>query len=150
MNRTCKKCGAEKPLDDFSKNITYACGRDSACKVCRGRQNKLHRERNPEKYKAYKEKWLKKDPEGAKLKMESCRLRRRYGITLEQYNTLKAKQNNRCAICLSPPNGCRLSVDHCHKTGRVRGLLCRPCNAVLGLLKEDPSLFLRAIDYLKL
>lgn len=149
MNKTCKNCRAVKSSDDFYKNKTYASGVSNTCKVCHYQQCKLNREKNPEKYKAHKDNWIKKNPEWAKFVTSRAHWKRRYGITPEQYDVLKLKQNNQCAICLSPPEGCRLSVDHCHKTGRIRGLLCRQCNAVLGLLKEDPSLFFRAADYLK-
>ena len=77
---------------------------------------------------------------------------RSYGITVDQYNALLKRQRQACAICRAPSlkkmNG-RLYIDHCHKTGRVRGLLCDFCNKAIGFLKDDPKLFLRAHAYLK-
>lgn len=56
-----------------------------------------------------------------------------YGITLEQYNAMRAAQNGCCAICgITPTEKRQLHVDHCHSTGRVRALLCSPCNTQLG------------------
>lgn len=73
-----------------------------------------------------------------------------YGITSEEYASIASHQGGVCAIC-QRARGLkrRLSVDHCHKTGRVRGLLCQPCNKhVLGHLRDDPAAFQRAIAYL--
>ena len=64
------------------------------------------------------------------------------------YNAMWAAQDGKCAICRQP---CikALSVDHCHKTGRIRGLLCMRCNMALGLFKDDTAMMKRAIDYLE-
>jgi hypothetical protein len=75
---------------------------------------------------------------------------KKYGITLVEYNSLSVSQGGKCAICGEhSPVGRRLSVDHDHFTGRVRGLLCHWCNRGIGLLREDENLFLRAILYLR-
>src|SRR5215470_1693407 len=67
-------------------------------------------------------------------------LLRRYGITLEEYDRLLALQNGVCAICEQKPKGRRfLCVDHCHRTGRVRGLLCTRCNVAIGLFEDNPE-----------
>jgi hypothetical protein len=80
-------------------------------------------------------------------------LRRRNGITLEQYNELLERQGGGCAICgkLSSEeyNGKFLHVDHDHKTGKVRGLLCNDHNHGLGQFHDDPVLLRRAADYLE-
>ena len=79
---------------------------------------------------------------------------RRYGITLEDYNTLLEQQNGVCAICKNPETLTvkgkivNLSVDHCHDTGVVRGLLCRSCNVGLGNFRDDVNLLETAISYL--
>lgn len=78
-------------------------------------------------------------------------MKKNYGLTFEGYEEMLRKQNGVCKICLSPPpkqRKKRLSVDHCHKTGRVRGLLCDSCNRGLGLFKDNPDLMLNAISYL--
>ncbi len=68
------------------------------------------------------------------------------GMTIEQYEELLKQQGNCCAICHKPAK--RLHVDHNHTTGKVRGLLCRPCNTGIGLLDESPSTLLSAVKYL--
>ena len=78
-------------------------------------------------------------------------LQRNYGLTEETYLKMLAKYHNACWICgLVPGEGRRrLSVDHDHKTGRVRGLLCYPCNKGISLFKDSPELLRKAIDYLE-
>jgi len=71
----------------------------------------------------------------------------KYNMTLEQYKALAKKQNNRCAICYN--DGVVLNVDHCHDTGKVRGLLCSSCNRGLGFLGDTVKGVKRALDYLK-
>ena len=73
----------------------------------------------------------------------------RYGITPEQYKVLLKKQNNRCALCGKKPHGRRLSVDHCHKENRVRGLLCVKCNSAIELVAANPFWADRAKAYLR-
>lgn len=73
-----------------------------------------------------------------------------YGLTKEQYDQLYASQEGRCYICRRATGRTRrLSVDHDHKTGFVRGLLCRPCNTFLGHLRDDPEGFERGASYLR-
>jgi hypothetical protein len=77
-------------------------------------------------------------------------IKRRYGITAQEYNRMYEIQGGRCAICRRATGATRrLSVDHDHKTALVRGLLCRICNNLLGHARDDPELFRRAIDYLE-
>jgi hypothetical protein len=73
---------------------------------------------------------------------------KRYGLTLEQYQSLVEKQGGRCAICKRVLEKI-LVVDHCHETGRVRGLLCDRCNAGLGMFVDNPLILKSAIEYLK-
>jgi len=72
----------------------------------------------------------------------------RYGITLEDYNNMYEAQSGLCAICFKSSGARRLSVDHNHTTGAVRGLLCHRCNTSLGLLNDDVNVLLSAIKYL--
>lgn len=74
-----------------------------------------------------------------------------YGITAEEYQAILDYQGGRCAICQRATGATkRLSVDHDHKTGAVRGLLCTPCNRdVLGHLRDDPAALRRGADYLE-
>lgn len=81
-------------------------------------------------------------------------LRESFGLSLEEYQKMHDEQGGRCAICDSPETETRngkvkmLAVDHCHGTGRVRGLLCSPCNQAIGKLRDDPAIIRRAADYL--
>jgi len=92
--------------------------------------------------------------EGLANRCKACRaavapaqhLRRKYGLTEAERDELIASQGGTCCICLSAP---AVHVDHCHKTGRVRGVLCFNCNSGLGLLRDDPEAAYRAADYLE-
>jgi hypothetical protein len=75
-----------------------------------------------------------------------------YGLDFKDYQKMLEAQGHKCAICGSPPPNnrkTRLAIDHCHKTGKVRGLLCDRCNRSIGLLKDNVSILQKAIEYLK-
>ena len=74
------------------------------------------------------------------------KLKKRYGLTEEQYNTILAEQEGKCGICKRYR---RLSVDHDHKTGKNRGLLCSNCNSGLGLFEENQNVLTSAKQYLQ-
>jgi hypothetical protein len=78
-------------------------------------------------------------------------LRRLYGITLEQYDELLARQDNKCPVCLKHESEftIKLAVDHDHKSGEVRGLLCNYCNHRMVGRHRDPALLRRIADYLE-
>lgn len=80
-------------------------------------------------------------------------LRRKYGLERADFDRMVVEQGNRCRICRREPNGnghhARLHVDHCHTSGRVRGLLCSNCNTMIGLAGEDPKVLLAAVEYLE-
>lgn len=75
-------------------------------------------------------------------------LKRAYDLTPEQRDALMASQGGCCAVCRSRP-GYKLVVDHCHATGKVRGLLCKGCNWALGNMKDNPGLLRLAAEYLE-
>lgn len=81
-------------------------------------------------------------------------LRDSFGLSLKQYQEMHDRQNGKCAICDQPETQSRggkvkaLAVDHCHTTGRIRGLLCCDCNQGIGKLKDDLIIIRRAADYL--
>lgn len=80
-----------------------------------------------------------------------ARLRRLYGIGLTEYVGMRTNQNNECAACRREWESWenRFSVDHDHRTGHVRGLLCQPCNLALGHVNDDPERLQALIEYLK-
>ena len=96
------------------------------------------RKNNPDKYKSYVRKYREKNPERERAR----HLMREYGITLAEYNAMLVQQGSVCAICKQPEtqerNGVKysLAVDHCHKTGKVRGLLCFKCNSAIGSFEK--------------
>jgi len=106
-----------------------------------------------EHQKACQRKWQAANKDRVRNKS----LLRRFGITLAQYNAMLEKQSGVCAICqksekvIDKRSGKTnfLSVDHCHKTGKVRGLLCKECNTGIGKLKDDADLIMKAAKYLK-
>ena len=109
--------------------------------------------KNQSKLKEYRKQWNKRnrDPEQEKLRQRKKELKRKYGITLEQYNQMFADQNGNCGICKRNQSEftIALCVDHCHATGAVRGLLCMGCNTALGHLNDDPELVQSALNYLR-
>lgn len=110
------------------------------------------RKNNPEKYRKAVSNWRARNP----TYESALKLKMRYGITPEQYSELFTVQEGRCAICGNEESIChsrskkvqKLAVDHCHSTGKVRGLLCQDCNRGLGKFHDDPIRLQKAIEYL--
>lgn len=79
-------------------------------------------------------------------------IKRKFGVDRDTYDAILLKQGGGCAICKMPPvvdgRNKRLAVDHNHQTGEFRGLLCTPCNTMLGRFGDDPALFAQVIAYL--
>lgn len=95
---------------------------------------------------AYAKQWRKDNPD----KVKNSELRKRFGITLEDYTNMYNEQDGKCKICNIQGNivGFSLCVDHNHDTGKVRGLLCNTCNLGIGNLKDSVDNLKRAIEYL--
>lgn len=88
--------------------------------------------------------------EARKLTMRKWHLKTNHGLTLEDFEAMLLNQNGCCALCgTDVPGPLSWNVDHNHNTGKVRGLLCQPCNVGLGNFKEDPELLYRAVNYLR-
>lgn len=142
--KTCASSG-DQPVDNFYKDRSMKSGLDKYCKVCR---TTIHRNAysNLEMTNRTKE-WKSRN----KTRVRSNRLRYEYGIDLAKYKSMLEKQEGKCAGCLRHQSEFKiaLAVDHCHRTGKVRGLLCSACNKGIGLLKDDPKLLLRLAEYLK-
>lgn len=116
----------------FHKNKIGNKGHYPRCKACRSLVSQ----------KRY---W--KDPNVSR----ALGMKRRYGINIAQYEQMVIAQNNKCAICEIHQNDLkkRLSVDHCHLTKMVRGLLCENCNLGLGKFKENKNIIQKSLDYLR-
>jgi len=124
--KVCSSCKKEKDLSCFYAK-TYCC------KEC-SKQKARTQYRNRGSLKQYN---------------REEHLQRRYGISSLVYEKMLADQNGVCWICKRPPKKRRLSVDHCHTTGKVRGLLCWNCNyRLLPTGRDNPEIFQRAADYL--
>lgn len=105
---------------------------------------------NPRIWRKYSNPPIIRRGEGKKVAYWRRHLRNRYGITLEDYNTMLESQNGVCAACKTPSDTTRrLCVDHCHNTGKIRGLLCFKCNAILGLSHDSIDILRSAIDYIE-
>lgn len=159
IKRLCTGCNQEKPLDSdhFTKDKYDPTGFTYRCKICRGKAHKEWCLKNPEKVKEInhlnrdKRKQFYKSPEGI-ISSRRAHLKRVFGISLEEYNIMSEKQNHICAICGKPEMNNKnkvLCVDHNHKTGAVRQLLCGLCNSGLGAFRDDKTLLTKAIKYLK-
>lgn len=139
--KTCTKCGGEKPESEFYKR----CGRDTLhnwCKKCFCACNRKNLSS------------MKEENPGRVRKMNSIRARKlNYGLSKEAYANLLTEQEGRCALCgeefSSLNNKRKIHVDHCHVTGRLRGLLCFSCNVGLGNFKDSKMRLLLAIRYLQ-
>lgn len=108
------------------------------------------RKGNPDKVRAQDRSWRRRNPEKMKQINLRARLKKAFGMTEADYELLLEAQGGKCAICERPPRGPRrLHVDHCHRTGVIRGLLCASCNPALGIMKDSPELLRKAAEYLE-
>lgn len=105
--------------------------------------------RNREQRLAYQRKYREENREKYLSCNRDWHLRTKFGINLDEYERMREAQEGKCAICRSEPRSRELAVDHCHETGKVRGLLCTLCNTALGKFQDDPELLAAAIAYLE-
>lgn len=134
----CPGCEVNKPLSEFHKCYSRPQGVNGYCKICFRARHKLA-------YPRYRRRILAHSAIYGRTK--------RYGITLNDYNTFLRQQHERCAIChgkeINQKGSTRFCIDHDHRTGEVRGLLCHKCNKGLGNFKDSPVLLENAKRYLK-
>ncbi len=127
--RRCSKCRKDRTLDLFfikkEKNPKYFRF-NSPCKICMREHNKQRKDY-----------------------LRNYHLIRNFGISEDQYNEILEKQDGKCKICNKHPSVKKLAVDHCHKTGKIRGLLCEKCNTGLGMFKDDITNLRSAISYIR-
>lgn len=131
--KVCTKCKTEKPGNEFPKRTKNKDGLYSWCKTCTSQAVRNYRKLNPDKMRVQdRNSWLKKT----------------YGITAKEYDSQFEKQNGLCAICGKPESlGKKLAVDHDHRNGKIRGLLCFRCNTRLAHI-EDVKFVIQANLYL--
>jgi len=119
----------------------------------RGAYQAAYHQKNKDKRKQQRKDWMKNNPEARKAihRNISRRVRmKRYGITPDEYKILLQSQNYKCATCHSEdPGGKDWCIDHCHTSGRVRGLLCRACNLALGMVKDNQQTLENMLSYLR-
>lgn len=136
--KVCTVCELEKPFEEFYNRQASEDGKAYRCKECDNQAVKKYRKAHEERYR---------------IKARTNQLRFKYGIEPEEYERLNKNQDGLCAICQQPnihkpPHITKLVVDHCHATGKVRGLLCNKCNQALGLFQENVENLARATSYL--
>lgn len=133
--KSCSTCKTERPASDYHRSRTTNDGLDPRCKPCRKTATASHT-----------------IDQARRRSGQNLRL---YGITAEELEAMRLEQHDLCAICHEPETMTyrgrpkTLSVDHCHDTGKVRGLLCAACNFALGKFKDNPALLRSAADYLE-
>lgn len=134
--KRCPTCGETKPAEAFyrSKYSKYSCS--SYRKRCQNLLSTSYARENKDKIQPL---------------LRGYSIKRRYGLTVQDYEAMLRRQGFRCAICGTEEcaTGRNLAVDHCHTTGKVRGLLCANCNRGIGSLKDSEELLQRAIEYLQ-
>jgi hypothetical protein len=168
--KICKYCGIEYPISMYEKTR-------NRCKPCRKIQRREEYLLNIDKNREYRRNWafIHYDERKAKLRVwqllnpdkmkkysqkwktinrdiiKDRRIKTHYGLTPDEHDRLFVKQDGRCAIC--DKDACELKklfhVDHDHKTGKVRGLLCESCNHLIGNALDNVNILLSAIDYLE-
>jgi hypothetical protein len=132
MTKQCKTCKEPKPLVEFRFNTKGKYSwHENNCKKCNLERGKERNQQFP------------------RIRKNGI-LKRKFGITIEDFDALLERQNGKCAICEVPHDLVKygLRVDHDHKTGKVRSLLCDTCNKGLGYFKDSSTLIQKAIDYL--
>ncbi len=143
--KLCTTCGINKELDAFHNYAKGPGGKAYRCKVCDNAARKAYHERHPER---------------TRQSHRKANLLNKYGLTVESYDAMWEHQAGQCKICSTEMVNIRIDgesrnksntacVDHCHTTGRVRGLLCTTCNKALGLFKDDAQRLRTAAAYLE-
>jgi hypothetical protein len=164
--KVCSTCKLEQTISQFKPDERYECGYASQCRGCRLQTRRSWASR-PEVAKhlaAYKANRYRKNISGerdkalarerrrrvvARDKISAYELRRRYGMSRNQYEALLARQQGVCAICRKACSLRKnLCVDHDHETGHIRGLLCVKCNSGIGAFADSSAIIRRAADYL--
>ncbi len=148
--KICTKCKIESAVTDFHKDKNRKDGLCLWCKPCSIANATRYYRHGPvvrEKNKKFRPK-ISREEKLSRNRIVTAKkmMPRKYGISYERYLEMYLSQNGRCLICsFQKP---RLAIDHCHRTGVVRGLLCKKCNSALGLLNDDAKTAENAAEYL--
>lgn len=149
--KKCSKCRETYEVSEFLKDESKRDGYHPNCVHCQKVSRKEYfsrpevKARNNERLR----RWKQNDPEGYKRIAKNSRLKKEYGITLDDYEAMLTEQDGKCFICGKDSDWGTLAVDHCHKTGKVRKLLCFSCNTSIGKFNDDPALLRKAAEYLE-
>lgn len=149
--KTCSKCNQTKNLNLFYRNKRNKDGLNYYCKECSNSiNNDFRKNRYPldkQKNRDNQKRWQQRHSKEVKDK----KLKAKFNITIKDYNNMLTEQNYSCKICCIKQIDLtiNLSVDHCHFTGKIRGLLCNSCNLALGLFKDNIEYLKNAQNYLK-
>lgn len=144
--KRCCRCKETKNIDDFYNNRGTRDGKTADCRVCSYERSKAWKEANPDKWKAI----TRQSSVRRKDANRDYTLRRKYGISMADFDALLLEQGGVCAICGGGPTARyqQLDVDHDHETGQVRGLLCGSCNRGMGLMGDSVNALISAATYL--
>lgn len=137
--KTCKICKHSKDLSEYYNHKASKDGKYNRCKKC---DNKARKQ------------WELDNKDKAAYSSRNKTLKYRYGIGIPEYNKMLESQGHKCAICNTSENKVAgvthsFSVDHCHSTGEIRGLLCNRCNRGLGMLGDSIESIKKAVKYLE-
>ena len=150
MNKICNKCEKEKSEEEYDWRKTPAGKtiRNSICSQCISEYQK-ERYKDPEVRIKQALSTLKYGQSDVGRKKEkNARYLREYGITLEDKERMIQENGSICPICKTSDPGRFWTVDHCHRTGKIRGILCDKCNKMLGLANDDMVRLISAAHYL--
>ena len=173
--KVCRKCLSEKHVEDFPPNrrtcreCVNAYSREWAKNNPEKRKSSVNRYKskpgysdlarkqsrkyireNPVKFRESLRRYKAKHPERVRMTKKHSHIKSTYGLSIDDYESMYNFQGGVCAICGGVnADGRALGVDHNHKTGAVRALLCNRCNSGIGFLDDDPDLLERAAMYLR-
>lgn len=147
-NKRCPKCETIKDVAAFGANRANRDGLQTYCRVCAVETVMQSRQKDPTSHRESSKRWKQENPEQA----HDMHLRRTYGVEYGTYAAMLEKQGGKCAVCEAAEpggNSKNFHMDHCHDTGKVRGLLCTSCNNGIGRFNHDPELLREAAAYLR-
>ena len=148
MMKWCRGCRIKKDDREFCVNADNADRLASWCRRCSNAAKRAKYSKNPEKHRVQQRAYVAKNKKAVATLNRAATLRE-YKMTAKQYAVMLEMQKGLCKMCELPHFGDRpFVVDHCHKTGKIRGLIHTRCNTGIGMLNDDPLMMLKAYFYL--